>query len=170
MLKLHRKFNFVVSLLTSFVALTACGMSPAMNHVYPNRSAQAIHTEVIHSQTGEACDFYFKTQDLCAALIWNHESNRDSEGDFTLQFWNRTQGENGPASFVDPVAAVVAVKLWMPEMGHGSQKVKVEHLGMGVFKASEVMFVMPGTWEINLQLKDSAQQILDTAKISYLAQ
>ena len=65
----------------------------------------------------------------------------------------------------------------MPDMGHGSQKVKVEsakdtngQLISGVYNATEIMFVMGGEWEIQFQLKDSTGKVVDMQKAIYRAQ
>ena len=52
-------------------------------------------------------------------------------------------------------------------MGHGSSPVKIAPGSVaGVFSATEVFFVMPGEWEIWIQLKEGTK-VFDQAKIDY---
>jgi hypothetical protein len=46
------------------------------------------------------------------------------------------------------------VFLWMPSMGHGSTPIKIQTISTDLFRAEKVFFVMPGEWEIHVQLKD----------------
>lgn len=48
----------------------------------------------------------------------------------------------------------VAVSLWMPSMGHGSSPVKISIDANNVFRITEVYFIMPGDWQIVIQLKN----------------
>ena len=66
--------------------------------------------------------------------------------------------QNDQTRAVDPVATPF-ILLWMPSMGHGSSPVKIERLDVGVFKASEIFFIMPGPWDIRYQLKDGSDVI-----------
>jgi len=50
----------------------------------------------------------------------------------------------------DPVDLV----LWMPAMGHGSSPVQVNKLDVGTYEALNVLFVMPGLWEMKFQITD----------------
>jgi hypothetical protein len=142
-------------------ANVACGMSPLLNHASPNRAAESAR---ISNDADGDCAVYFAIQNLCAQLSWVQEPTRDLEGSMHLVF-NR-----------EPNAASVGVKLWMPEMGHGSQKVVVKHTQRnevdvdGEFDATEVFFVMPGKWEVIVQLKDASGTVIDSAKTSYVAQ
>ena len=55
---------------------------------------------------------------------------------------------------------------WMPAMGHGSSTVPVvSALGNGGYLVSEVVLVMPGTWELRMQLSGSVQDTL-TANVT----
>lgn len=56
----------------------------------------------------------------------------------------------------------------MPSMGHGSRPVKVEEVSgaIGVYDATNVIFIMGGPWEIWVQLKNGSE-ILDQAKVDF---
>ncbi|MBI3554828.1 MAG: FixH family protein, partial [Deltaproteobacteria bacterium] len=65
----------------------------------------------------------------------------------------------------------VGVKLWMPAMGHGSSPVNVAHAVdqgganvPGVFKATNVYFVMPGDWDVHVQLKNGSKVVEETVE------
>lgn len=157
-------------LVTSAFTNIACGMSPLLNHSNPNRPQSV--TQAVNAPQERTCDWYFKSQDLCATYTWVKEPTREEEGSFKLIFFKA----GAPAVNAEPIAASVFVKLWMPDMGHGSQKVVTVHSKdsrgndlPGEFDATEVSFVMSGKWEIFVQLKDSAGKVLDQSKINYTA-
>ncbi len=49
----------------------------------------------------------------------------------------------------------VAVKLWMPSMGHGSSPVVIKQVAEGTYEVSDIYFIMLGEWEIRFQLKNN---------------
>lgn len=114
------------------------------------------------------CAYRFEKADLCATHEWIRMPNESEKGLFQIRFWNpKTGSANGP--FVDPEHSVF-VKLWMPDMGHGSSPVTVTatvgsdgSVLPGVFDASDVYFVMGGHWEIWIQLRDGTI-LFDQAK------
>ena len=158
---------------------TACGVSPQLNHTYPKRNVASIAE--LNEQTGEfqlanpeGCQLYFKTQNMCATLSWVSEPTHDAAGLFRLYFWNKDQGLAQQPFMEDPDADKIEVKLWMPDMGHGSGLVKVlkakDETGEaleGTFEASDVYFVMPGKWDIIVQFKDAQGNVTDSSKINY---
>jgi len=144
---------------------TGCD-SPILNHAEANNQ----EGEVVHV-TSETCPLSFKKETLCASMTWTKEPTDDIKGELTLRFWNGESGsESGP--YVNP-QYTVAVKLWMPGMGHGSSPVTVEQetdqtgaLIDGVYKVSDIYFVMPGAWEIWVQFKQD-RTVIDQAKKDY---
>lgn len=52
-----------------------------------------------------------------------------------------------------PRVNIQSLRLWMPSMGHGSAPVRVEALGGGVFRMTNVYFLMPGDWQIQLKYR-----------------
>lgn len=55
-------------------------------------------------------------------------------------------------NFVDPISIKVgSLRLWMPSMGHGSAPLKIQDLGGGIFQVTNVYFIMPGDWQIQLR-------------------
>ena len=59
----------------------------------------------------------------------------------------------------------VAVALWMPAMGHGSSPVTVGPQGGGVYSVSKAYFIMPGTWDVRVQIKKN-HQLFEQAVVS----
>jgi len=103
------------------------------------------------------CPIKFSNEELCASISWNLHPADNATGEFLIRFWDlKTGTENGP--FVDP-KHVVKSRVWMPDMGQGSSPVKVEkHKDVGgqpvagTFRATNVYFSKPGTWEVWVQL------------------
>jgi len=48
------------------------------------------------------------------------------------------------------------VKLWMPEMGHGSSPVKIQRLDLKHFQVSDAFFVMEGAWLVKVDVKTAS--------------
>lgn len=81
-------------------------------------------------------------------LTFDQVPNGREANTFLLQL------ENFDAAKQQEIDFNVAVKLWMPSMGHGSSPVKVEKIAPGLFKVTQVYFIMSGDWEIRIQIKD----------------
>jgi hypothetical protein len=168
-----KRFLLAFAALSLPIALAGCP-SPIVDHRDPPKGgALTENPEKPGGPGGEtptgACPLVLEKQALCASLTWEKKPAGEDPGELTVRFWKRAEGtESGP--YVTP-AGKVAVKLWMPTMGHGSTPVKVapklDAQGAavpGVYSATEVGFVMGGKWEVWLQLKDGAQ-VTDQAKI-----
>jgi hypothetical protein len=140
------------SLSFALLFLFGCGYSPLMNH----SNADDLPARAIESLDAN-CPLAFPKSGFCAALTWNVGPSEE-ESSFTLKFWKRV---GGPQLLVDPPHSV-AVQLWMPDMGHGSSAVTVTKVADGVFSATRVSFIMPGDWDIRIQLKDAAKVIEQT--------
>ena len=85
---------------------------------------------------------------LHVKIVFEKGPNSGEENLFTILFHTSTDAT--------PVAVneAISVVLWMPSMGHGSSPVKVQKVADGVYRASQVYFIMPGDWEIRLQIKN----------------
>ena len=46
-----------------------------------------------------------------------------------------------------------SIYLWMPSMNHGSSPITISHLSTGVYKLSDIYFIMDGCWQLRTQLK-----------------
>lgn len=82
----------------------------------------------------------------CLSLTWLQAATDSQMGIFTLDF-------------SEAVTADVKVVLWMPSMGHGSRPTTVTRMSENQFQVSDVAFIMPGEWEIRIQLKENNQVI-----------
>lgn len=47
----------------------------------------------------------------------------------------------------------LTLKLWMPDMGHGSSPVTLTAFGVNKYKVTQAFFIMPGTWEVRIAFK-----------------
>ena len=160
------------------LGVTACGASPVLHHDTPNRVPQSM-TNSSHSGTSSetpkfSCDFEFSSEKLCAQLNWIKKPSSEEPGEFKLSFWKKDQNPNASVIFQNPEAPQVFVKLWMPDMGHGSSPVTVTQASDGhgapvdgVFSAKGVFFIMTGKWEIQVQLRSSEGVARETSKMIY---
>jgi|GEM_PF-1438619 len=186
-----QKHRFLLSPVLIWVlaagGVTSCGVSPLLHHESPNREPQSEPADP-DSQNQDtdgtdaaraSCDLWFSSQNLCATLTWVKKPTADEPGEFLLGFWSKGQDSNSGGQalvYSNPDAAKVFVKLWMPDMGHGSSPVTTAQATQangsprtGFFRASQVFFVMGGKWEIIVQLKDDSGSVKDTAKMIYQA-
>ncbi len=160
----------MTSILALLLTSSACGYSPLLNHTNPVRVSE---NAPMRTESELTCRLEFQSQTLCADFIWVKEPRGSDEGAMKVYFWHKDQ----PGTYADLGTLQLGVKLWMPDMGHGSQKVKVDSAKdpngqslPGIYDAAEVMFVMSGEWEIHFQLKDSTGKIVEMQKILYQAQ
>lgn len=97
----------------------------------------------------------------------------EEETEFQLRFWNTKTGSSDKGPFIDPGFALKHpdIRLWMPPpMNHGSAKFKFEKIlddGDVFFKVTNVLFTMPGVWEIQFKVKNGQGAVVDEAKILY---
>ncbi len=169
----------VVAMVFSVLAVVSCGVSPILHHESPNREPQGEADSEGQDSSDSAgprlsCDFSFPSQNLCASLSWVKKSTAEEPGEFLLSFWNKEQNPNQTIVFSNPNAERVFVKLWMPDMGHGSSPVTTAQavevngsLKTGVFRSTGVFFIMGGKWEIIVQLKDSSGAVKESSKLIY---
>ena len=157
--------TLIVSLLGfATLALMGCLQSPLLNHA--DAAAPQPHPQV-HEET-PACPILFSHENLCASITWVKMPTDQEQGEFTLQFWGHAQTANPPTP-IDP-GYTVFVKLFMPSMGHGSSPVITTPAKdangaelPGVYDVTNVFFIMPGAWEIRIQLKHN-NHIIDHAE------
>lgn len=100
------------------------------------------------------CGFHFSSENICLKTTWIQKPTESTYGEMTLSFVDY----NDPSRFVDPVT-LPFILLWMPSMGHGSSPVKIIRLDIGIYRASEIFFIMPGPWDIRYQLKNGSHVI-----------
>ncbi len=155
--------QFVFIILLSWI-FNGCLNSPLLNHA----DADSADFQKIQ-ETSSECPLEFIKLSLCADIEWIKMPNDLNKGEYLIKFYQKNIGtKQGP--YVNP-GYLVTSKLWMPSMGHGSAPVNVsEYLDLngnvviGIYHAKDVFFVMPGKWEIWVQLKKD-KTIIDQAKI-----
>lgn len=129
----------ILLLICNLLLLTACGDSHRIND-----SKTEVHTEGTSAQ----CQLHFQTEDLCLKMSWDEMPTDSTFGSMTLTFTD----VHHPSQVLSPRNEPFIV-LWMPSMGHGSSPVTMTLVEEGVYKATDVFFIMPGPWEIRYQLK-----------------
>ncbi len=103
----------------------------------------------------EDCNLVLAKLGHCVSLTWVQNSTDSQMGIFNLDF-------------SESISAEVKAVLWMPSMGHGSRPTTVVQLSSTRYQVSNVAFIMPGDWEIRIQLKENNQVIDEVAyKIIY---
>lgn len=139
------KSMFVVSML---VATVACAHPNYQDDVAPANDQKPAATCALAYANG-----------TCVDITWEVQPTDDAAGSFLLKFYSA----NTPEVAVDPQAKV-AVVLWMPSMGHGSSPVTVTPVSAGVYRATNVYFVMPGAWEIRIKLKNDKNETAEVVQ------
>lgn len=105
-------------------------------------------------QLTDSCALAFPQTGVCAQIVWEQPATDEQEGTFVIH-WKSLEDVSLHAELSLPVSVV----LWMPAMGHGSSPVRIERFAHGHDRVSEVNFIMPGEWEIKIQLKDGSNVI-----------
>jgi hypothetical protein len=103
-----------------------------------------------------ACQLYFAKRNLCASIRWMsarppraYPSSLEPER-FLLTFWR--PGDDNTQALTEPPGEVL-VSLWMPGMGHGSEKpTLMPKETPGQYVVDHVIFSMKGDWEIWVSL------------------
>ncbi len=139
--------NFNLKLLLAIAALTISSCAKPnyqdLNNDLTNRTL-----------TDSDCSLSYAQSDLCGQILWEKVPTESEMGSFLLKF----HLQSSPKELIDP-SYTVQVVLWMPSMGHGSSPVKIQKIETGVYRIYNVFFIMPGEWEIRIQLKDGANVI-----------
>jgi hypothetical protein len=101
------------------------------------------------------------SNEIQALIKWEKLQTSNDMGVFNISFFYK----DDPTTLIDPQGQV-EVKLWMPSMGHGSSPVKIEKVGLGLYKVTRVYFIMPGEWEIRIQITRETDVIQISQKIT----
>ena len=132
------------------IACTACAK--------PNY-AEARRNQLNKTQ-GSICTLKFTQAQMCMTWTWLAAPTADNDGVMELRFASPLSAGEAALPADPPFAPFVY--LWMPDMGHGSSPVRMEHVGTGIYRATNVFFSMPGLWEIHFQLRDG-KKVIDEA-------
>ena len=140
----------------------ACGNSPLFNHSTESSTHANAPIDRAPAPAGD-CPLEFPKSGLCASITWDSALSSENENTATLRFWDKATGaEAGPYR---DAQGEVAVMLWMPAMGHGSSPVTVSAQGAGVYEVSKAYFIMPGAWDVRVQIKQN-HQLFEQAVLS----
>lgn len=164
----------ILLLITLTAFLLACE-SPILNHADANDLRKTSNFDPnSDSRLTSTCPLSFAKSKLCASLEWLSPPSLDEEkpGRVRVRFWSAETGSpSGPYVNVDSQTSglKVGVKVWMPDMGHGSAPVKVgaskDSQGgaiTGVYESQEIYFSMGGHWEVFVQLKQGTAVVEQT--------
>lgn len=132
--------------ITIFLFLFVLSSCAQANYQDPNLAAAP--------QAQGSCSLVLTQSQLCIDLVWDNLPTNNDTGSFHLLFYQ----QNNTSVRLDP-PYTLAVQLWMPSMGHGSSPVKIQKRDTGIFDVTNVFFVMPGEWEIRIQIKNGSSLV-----------
>lgn len=84
---------------------------------------------------------------LCVELKWEKPAVVAEDGSFVIVVTNLS-------GTLANTPVVPFVELYMPAHHHGSSPVDVTQIAPGMYRAEHLNFLMPGEWEIRVQLKN----------------
>ena len=102
------------------------------------------------------CEIYFAEDDVCLRTEWEQKPTESTFGSMLLKFYHKDH----PETFISPTHTPF-ILLWMPSMGHGSSPVTMTFIEEGVYRASDIFFIMPGPWDIRYQLKNGNDVVVE---------
>lgn len=103
------------------------------------------------------CTLRFSNSGWCVLWTWEQKPIQKKAGQFILKIMRPNLLDETPV-YVE-AEDNIAVVLFMPKMNHGSRPTKVTKLDVGTYRISNVVFIMPGEWEIKFQLKQNGAVI-----------
>ena len=127
-----------------FSLFFSCGKSPFLK-------TPSSEQRVILPQMPEE-GLYFENEKLNITHYFSSEINIGEEVTVAVVF-SDAQGR-----LKDPKAHF-SMKLWMPDMGHGSFPITIKKVSTGIYEARDLFFTMPGYWDIHFELKKEDQVI-----------
>jgi hypothetical protein len=108
------------------------------------------------------CQYFFAKEELCLNVEWETSPSSNNYSSLIMSF-----SKKDTQDLIDPQKTPF-VFLWMSSMGHGSTPVTMEKIAVGQYRASNIYFVMPGTWDVRFQLKSGnaiVEQHVQTLRI-----
>lgn len=136
------------SLVSLFVisGLFGCAKAKYYNLVPPTsgQSGQSLSAD---------CTLKFVQNDLCMQWFFVNGVPKSQENTEIILKIFRPNYYDNTVVYVDPVADVINVVLWMPSMGHGSVPTIVERVDVGTYKIKRVNFIMKGPWDLYFQIQ-----------------
>ena len=106
----------------------------------------------------QAESLIFLNNTLQADITWEKEPKASQEAIMKIE-WRNSQDQilTDPAEF--------QVVLWMPSMNHGSAPTTINKIDLGVYRVSNMQFIMGGEWDVQVILM-TANGTKETQKIS----
>ncbi len=153
--------KFMSLLLISFLWM-ACSeeKSPQQN---PKPTSQ--ETTQQPSPSKAECTIIFPKLDLCLSWSWEKKPmSKDEKG--VLVFKTYKLNSDQTAKPMD-LKRLPRVDLWMQmgSHGHGSSPTQTIRTDIGVYKTSDVVFNMPGSWQLYFRVFSEAGDPIDEAKV-----
>lgn len=103
------------------------------------------------------CELVLKSVGTCLYFQWIKKPSSTEYGHFQLILKKINTKEDLTPEEWELIFPQLAVILWMPSMGHGSIPVKLSKKSDGIIDVENVFFIMPGDWEIRIQLKNKME-------------
>jgi hypothetical protein len=139
---IEKDFVLIKSFLLLF--LVSCGNSPFLDDPVD---------DVVQVQAQRQKEnLFFKIEDLDIYLYFKTPILIGEEIKVLLLFTNNEGILTSPKTNLH-------LKLWMPNMGHGSFPTSVYRVSEGVYEITEIFFTMPGRWNLHFQLLDINEEI-----------
>lgn len=104
-------------------------------------------SSLISNTNQDQCQCFFIKEKICLQIQWESQPSSNNFSSLIMTFTKENSDER-----IDPINTPF-VMLWMSSMGHGSTPVTMEKISIGEYRASNIYFVMPGTWDVRFQLK-----------------
>lgn len=140
---------FLFITLTLF--LVGCGKSPFLKTT-PKAGSTG-------SQSGKATiysEISLKNYQINISPFWREGPFIGDESKLLIIL---TNNQNVPID----VTGKLKIKLWMPDMNHGSYPVTIQRVGIGIFEVRDLYFTMEGFWNIHFELFIN-EQLVEEAK------
>ncbi len=119
---------------------------------------------------GQRMGVTFAAAGMQMAWRWEKDPVGTEEGILLVRTY-RASAVDGHLEPSD-VSGDLAMRLWMPDMGHGSSPTTVERLrddqGVivpGAYRIRAVYFIMPGLWEMIFEIQQGGE-VRDSAKVT----
>jgi len=127
-------------------------------------------SEIGRQAQGQSLGLSFANAGMQMAWRWEKDPIGTEEGILLLRTYKASTLDGLPEP--TDVTGALTMKLWMPDMGHGSSPTTVERLldasGQivpGSYRIKGIYFIMPGLWEMIFEIQEGGV-IRDSAKIT----
>lgn len=121
--------------------LSACGKSPLLN----------LKTKEISGNLGLETQRIFKSNGIKLKITWISNINSIDKGQAVL-----VASKDG--TLID-LPEPYSIYLWMPDMNHGSSPITIDQLSTGIYKLTDIYFIMDGYWQLRTLLKSGDHAI-----------